>query len=299
MDVTAPTAVPRLLLDAADVPVATLDPEGIVTSLNPAFSRLCGRAPAELVGSHVTELAGAADQPSVLAALIALLGHHSTLEQVELQLDSLTGTSRRLRLSLAGELDPAGRITSITLVGRNLTQERRQVPPPGEAEPTASGASLVAALEPAVAGAGARAGATDRPFALIELRVVDAEGIEDRVGPARTRMAVNLVVDRMRQQLRSHDTVVRLSQSSVAVVATDLGDVQDAAGVCYRLLSTTMEPVVVQGEAVPLTLAAGIAVDDGSSGATDVVRTSAALLEAAAADGGGFRVLALGQLAQA
>jgi GGDEF domain-containing protein len=103
----------------------------------------------------------------------------------------------------------------------------------------------------------------------------------------------------VRQQLRSHDTVVRISSSSVAVVATDLGDVQDAAGVCYRLLSTTMEPVLVQGHAVTLTLAAGIAVDDGTSPVELLTATAAGLLSDASADGGGFRVLALGQLAQA
>lgn len=294
--ISAP-AVPRILLDAADVPVATLDPDGVVTTLNPAFSRLCGRAPAELVGAHLTSLADRIDHPVVLDAVIGVLGRHGELEQVELQLDSVTGTSRRVRLVLTGELDPAGRVTSIVVVGRDLTADRRHsVIDHPQAE---SGASLAATLEPVLDAAGRDARLRGRPVALIELDVVDADLAVEQNGPARARAAMNLLVDRMRQQLRSHDTVVRMSSSSVAVVATDLGDVQDAAGVCYRLLSTTMEPVLVQGHAVALTLAAGIAVDDGTSPLELLTTTAAELLADASADGGGFRVVALGQLAQA
>jgi PAS domain S-box-containing protein len=295
--VTSAPAVPRILLDAADVPVATLDPDGIITSLNPAFSRLCGRASAELVGTHVTSLAERDDHPLVLDAVIGILGRHGDLEQVEFQLDSVTGTSRRVRLALTGEVAPDDRVTSIVVVGRDLTADRRQSV--AAHEPSESGASLAPALEPVLAAAGRDARLRDRPFALIELDVVDPELVVERSGPARARGATNLLVDRMRQQLRSHDTVVRISSSSVAVVATDLGDVQDAAGVCYRLLSTTMEPVLVQGHAVALTLAAGIAVDDGTSPVELLTATAAGLLSDASADGGGFRVLALGQLAQA
>ena len=294
---TSAPAVPRIVLDAADVPVATLDPDGLVTSLNPAFSRLCGRAPAELVGAHITSLAGAADHPDLLDAVIGILGRHGDLEQVDLQLDSVTGTSRRLRLSLTGELDGNGRVSSIVVVGRDLTADRRQSAV--DHDQVESGAPLEASLGVVLDTARRNAGARGRPFALIELDVVDPDGLAERNGPARTRAATNLLVDRMRQQLRSHDAVVRLTSTSVAVVATDLGDVQDAAGVCYRLLSTTMEPVLVQGHEVPLTLAAGIAVDDGSTLPDLVTSTAAGLLAEAAADGGGFRVLALGQLAQA
>ncbi len=288
-------AVPRLLLDAADVPTCTLDPDGRITSLNPAFSRLCGRATGELVGAHAASLCTEADQPEVLTALITLLGHHAPVAHAEVSLRSVTGTSRRVRLVMGAEHlgDGAGsaRIDSIVVVGRDLTADRRR----DASEPgSESGATLCPDLSQTLAAARRETLETGRPYALIELGLTGPA-----LEAADLRMAAALLVDRMRQQLRSNDTVVRHHQGACAVVATRLGDVQDAAGVCYRLLSTAMEPVEVRGEQVDLGLVAGIAVDDGSTDPEDVVATARHLEAEAMADGGGFRVRALGALAQA
>jgi len=284
-------AVPRLLLDAADVPTCTLDPDGLISSLNPAFSRLCGRATGELVGVHATSLCAEHDQTEILTALIDLLGRHTRVANADVSLRSVTGTSRRVRLVMAAEPSGSGRVESIVVVGRDLTAERRRTASEHGAE---SGATLCPDLAGTLAAARAGTLETGRPYALIELGLTGPA-----LGAADLRLAAAMLVDRMRQQLRSHDTVVRHHQGACAVVATGLGDVQDAAGVCYRLLSTAMEPVEVRGETVQLSLAAGIAVDDGSTEPEVVVDTARHLEAEAVADGGGFRVRALGALAQA
>lgn len=301
------TVVPRILLDAADVPACTLNPDGVITSLNPAFSRLCGRGTGELVGSHATSLCIESDQAEVLTGLISLLGRHAELAHVEVRLCSVSGTSRRVRLTMAAEpvisdhhaTDTPERVTSIAVVGRDLTADRRRNPPVApDSTPDRgtqpSGAAVSPDLALTVEAARTATLETGRPYAVIELAMTGPA-----LEPADLRLAAATIVDRMRQQLRSHDTIVRHHQGVCTVVATDLGDAQDAAGVCYRLLSTTMEPVVLRGEPVDLKLAAGIAIDDGTSDPDDVVSTARSLETIALSDGGGFRIRALGALAQA
>lgn len=284
--------VSRVLLDAADVPVASLDVDGIVTSLNAAFARLCGRATGELVGTHLMNLCPDADQTAVLAALIRVVGGHAELDAVEFRLSTIAGTGRRLRITVAGEHDDHGRVISITAIGRDLTADRRNGTDRGAPSPAGMpfGGSGERDLIDRLHGAVEVARRTGRPFALIRLDVVDLESLEETHGPARTRMALATLLERMRQQLRTHDAAMPIRHGSFAIVATDLGDVQDAAGVCYRLLSTTMEPMQVQGTQVSVALAAGIAVDHGRSQPGDIVACAESQLAIALADGGGFRV---------
>jgi PAS domain S-box-containing protein len=284
--------VSRVLLDAADVPVASLDPDGIVTSLNAAFARLCGRATGELVGTHLMDLCPAEDQTAVLAALVRVVGGHAELDAVEFRLSSLAGTGRRLRITVASEHDAHGRVVAITAIGRDLTADRRNGTDRGApaTSGTPFGGSGSRDLIDRLHGAVEVARRTGRPFALIRLDVVGLDALEETHGPARTRMALATLLERMRQQLRTHDAAMPIHHGSFAVVATDLGDIQDAAGVCYRLLSTTMEPMQIQGTQVAMTLAAGIAVDHGRSQPHDVVTCAETQLSVALADGGGFRV---------
>ncbi len=71
-------------------------------------------------------------------------------------------------------------------------------------------------------------------------------------------------VERIRQRLRPSDTVAR-SGDAVVVVAEDLADEQDAAGVTYRILSTVIEPVRTDDEPVAVRMRAATVVADGTT----------------------------------
>jgi len=86
--------------------------------------------------------------------------------------------------------------------------------------------------------------------------------------------------------------VCRADGDTFLVIAEDLGDEQDAAGVAYRLLSSVVEPVVVDGLEVALALTIGIVVADGAASAETMLGTATEALQSAMADGvGGFRII--------
>ena len=78
------------------------------------------------------------------------------------------------------------------------------------------------------------------------------------------------------------------------VVAEDLGDEQDAAGVAYRLLSAAVEPVEVAGQELTFPMTIGIAIGDGTVTAAEMFAAAPVALERARLDGsGGFRIIDL------
>ncbi|MGI9578665.1 MAG: diguanylate cyclase domain-containing protein, partial [Microthrixaceae bacterium] len=98
--------------------------------------------------------------------------------------------------------------------------------------------------------------------------------------------SVQACIDRIRQSLRPSDTVARLDHSTLAVVAEDLHDEQDAAGVAYRLLSTVVEPVPGEAGEVGLRMVIGLVMADGSTPPNALISATAEAAADARSPGG-------------
>lgn len=142
-----------------------------------------------------------------------------------------------------------------------------------------------------------RAGRNETAFAFIHCTIsqtakAHAAADTDRGDAAELDEALLMAcVERIRQRLRPSDSVARTGDA-VVVVAEDLGDEQDAAGVTYRILSTVIEPVMIDDEPIALEMRAATVVADGS---TPVHRLAPAAAEAAtrAVDDQGFELVDL------
>jgi GGDEF domain-containing protein len=96
---------------------------------------------------------------------------------------------------------------------------------------------------------------------------------------------------RLRQCLRAADSVTRIESDVLVVLAEDLHDEQDAAGVAYRLLSTIVEPVPVDHVQLRVEMTVGIAMGDPNTPPNTLL---AAATEAASnSERGGFHILDL------
>ncbi|MEI2640662.1 MAG: PAS domain-containing protein [Microthrixaceae bacterium] len=103
-----------------------------------------------------------------------------------------------------------------------------------------------------------------------------------------------IAVSRLDQRLRATDSIVIDDAGRIHVIAEDLGDKQDSAGVAYRLLSTMVEPFAVLGEKQFVVLTIGITVGDGRSDAHTMINGAVTALEAAVEHGvGGFNIIDL------
>jgi GGDEF domain-containing protein len=126
-------------------------------------------------------------------------------------------------------------------------------------------------MEQTLESASRRAGRNNAAFALVQCAVevpLDGSGRGNHTtggeDPSEYETLLMTCVDRIRQRLRPSDTVAR-SGDSILVVAEDLGDEQDAAGVTYRVLSTVVEPVPTENGPVTVQMHAGTVVADGST----------------------------------
>ncbi len=291
----------RRILDAASVPTATLDGEGQIVSLNPAFARLCGRAPSEIAGLHLLALCPGRDQAEVLSKLVRIVGAVSDIEQEELRVTGADGRVRTLSLTLGGLTGADGRVDRVVAIAADLTEERRaqrrrrRESVERAQETVADGETGLPnqrALPVLIGSAVRRAASHEAPFAVLRCEVTNLDAIEERHGAAITRQAMAAVAERLAQRLRSADTVTRSSAAAFTVIAEDLGDPQDAAGVAYRLLASVVEDVLVDGTAAEVDMVIGIAVGDGRSAPETLLEDAARATSEALADGvGGFRMI--------
>jgi GGDEF domain-containing protein len=98
------------------------------------------------------------------------------------------------------------------------------------------------------------------------------------------------VTARLAARLRPGDALRASSPGRFTVIAEDLHDEQDAAGVAYRLLSATVEPVRVGDRETGLSMTIGVVVADGDASEEAMFRAGASV----SADGpGGFRLVDL------
>jgi PAS domain S-box-containing protein/diguanylate cyclase (GGDEF)-like protein len=290
----------RRVFDAAGVPTATFDGEGHVVAINPAFAQLCGRAPGELIGLHLMALCPGRDQADVLSTLVRLVGGVSDIEQEELRVVGSDGRVRVLSVTLGSLHDGDGRVDRVLAVGHDLTQDRRaarrrrreRIDSARESlEDAETGLPNDRALTLLVASAVRRSASTGAPFALLRCDVTNLDEIEHRHGATATRSVLDVVAERLAQRLRGSDTVTRSGTGTFSVLAEDLGDVQDAAGVAYRLLATVVEPVRDAGADVDVALTVGVAVGDGDASPSVMLSDAADAARGARQDGGGgFRL---------
>ncbi|MFZ4517378.1 MAG: diguanylate cyclase domain-containing protein [Microthrixaceae bacterium] len=300
MSVSPDARTYRRVLDAAGVAVASIDPDGHLARVNPAFARLCGRAAGELHGLHLLALCPGIEQPAVLSAVTHVVGGVSEVEEVELRARAADGHVRTLRLTLGAATGADGRVLELVAVAADLTDERRadrrrRQEALGRArervEDPDTGLPNLRAQRLLVASAVRRSARNGAPFGVLRCDVGDLDALERDHGAELTRVALDLLGDRLTQRLRPGDTVVRTGTGRFLVLAEDLGDPQDAAGVAYRLLAAVVEPLHAGTRDVAVELTLGVVVGDGGASPAELMAAADEVATEALEGGpGGFRI---------
>ena len=290
------------VLDAAGVATATLDAEGRILSASPSFARAWSRSADELCGAHLVGLCPEHEQPEVLAALVRMLEGVVEFERHDLRLDPAGDEPRVVRITFGPVTDEAGTVTEVVAVLHDVTAphraERRRRRRAVEMTHAAThdpvtGLPNRRAFDALLGSALRRSSRTGYPFSLMRVDVDGLEALLEELAPADAATLVDVYTSRLSQRLRPSDDVGRSDGDSFMVLAEDLGDVQDAAGVAYRLLSTVIEPITIGEHEIRLPMTIGIVVADGAAASADgLAATADAALTEARQDGvGGFRII--------
>ncbi len=297
----------RRVLEAADLAVAALDPEGHVLAATSAFAARWDRPIDELVGMHLVGFWPEARRMELTATLVRLVEGAAEIEQIVLPSGRAEGASDGARVTIGRLADRWGRTsgmlctidehtpTSADDADASERPERRQhlaaveLAPPTPLLPVERDAGP----EPLLAAALRRSGRVGLPLALLRCEVTGMEQAIAQLGPEGPRH-LESCWDHLFERLRATDTVMRTADDTFLVIAQDLGDEQDAAGVAYRLLAAAIEPFRVADGEVQLAMTIGVVVADAASSPDRMIEVAATALAEARADGtGGFRLVDL------
>lgn len=313
-DITGDLVRVAEVLDRAAVPMGLLGTDGVVVYTNEAFARASGRPAGELLGVALSESLVADDRGGFDSEVSMLCGDSTSRPGVEVRFVGVDGRVRATRLNLAllsGDLATAlseavndRRSDLVMCVATDRSEERRRERGNRRARVAETISAMTdpstgllneLGMEQMLESASRRAGRNGSFFALVHCNLGDAPGGAGRStdglsssGPTGYEALLMTCAERIRQRLRPSDTVAR-SDDSIMVVAEDLGDEQDAAGVTYRVLSTVVEPVPTENGPVMVRMHAGTVVADGSTPLHDLA--SAAATAADAAGDGGFELV--------
>lgn len=289
------------VLDAAGVATATLDAEGRLRATSPAFARAWGRSADELCGVHLVGLCPEHEQTEVLATLVRLLEGVSESERHDLRLDPAGDEPRVVRLTFGPVIVGDGPVEEVIVVLHDITsthraerRRRRRVVEMTRLESLdpVTGLPNARAFDSLVESALRRSARTSCPFSVMQVEMAGMARLCNELDPDDARQLVDIHVSRLSQRLRPSDQVCRTDGDTFMVIAEDLGDIQDAAGVAYRLLSTVVEPIQLAGQDISLPMTIGVVVADGSASSHELTTTAATALDQARQDGeGGFRVI--------
>jgi len=297
----------RRVMEAAGIAVAALDPEGHVLAATSAFAARWRRPIDELVGMHLVGFWPEGCRMELTATLVRLVEGATEIEQIGLPGGSAEGRADSARVTIGRLADRWGRTSGMlctidehtpTSAGADEQPERPErrqhlaaveLVPPTPLVPVERDAGP----EPLLAAALRRSGRVGLPLALLRCEVSGMDEAVAQLGPDAPRH-LESCWDHLFERLRATDTVMRTADDTFLVIAQDLGDEQDAAGVAYRLLAAAVEPFEVAGTAVQLSMTIGVVVADAGSSPARMIEVAGTALAEARADGtGGFRLVDL------
>ncbi len=261
------TAVPTgvgAILDALPAPAVLLDPDGTIVLVNTAWTAQLRDRPGPPVtvgGDYAEAVLAVRNDPDIrdlLGALGDLSAHGGPMVSVDVR--HAPGRTGRWVHVQATRVDDAGRlvVTHTDITSRveavrgafrtarfdHLTELPNRV-------------HLQELLDHELDGA------DDRPVAVLFLDVDGFKAVNDSLGHDAGDVLIREVADRLAAHTREEDTVGRLGADEFVILGRGC-DQADAAALALRCQDAFLEPFVVDGRSVSLTVSVGIAVADGS-----------------------------------
>ena len=288
--------------------VAISDPKGVCLWVNPAFTRITGYPPEEIVGQPLSRLKSGAHDAAFYASLwrTILSGEAWVGEIVNRHRDGHLYTEEQ---TISPVRDESGRVTHFVAVKQDVTERRRMEQGLRSANETlkAQLAEIEAlqaklrdqALRDPLTGAfnrrflaetlvreTARARRDRRSYAVVILDLDHFKGVNDAYGHDAGDRVLVAVGDLLRAHTREGDLVCRYGGEEFVVLMPGASAVPAARRAEVWRATLEDQRFLFRGEEVTVTLSAGVACypDDGSDGEA-VLRSADGALYRAKADG--------------
>jgi len=240
----------KAMVESADDAVIGKTLEGIITSWNPAATRLYGHAAEEVVGKSITLLAPPERVEEIADILERLrrgehIAHHDTTRVRK------DGTLVDVSITISPILDPRGRATGATTIARDITARKR-------AEQQLQHEALHDALTDLpnrayfverVSQALARLRREpDYRFAVLFVDLDDFKAVNDRLGHAAGDRLLTEIAARLRTCVRPGDVVARLGGDEFTLLLDEVTGLPDGERAARRIQDALAVPVSLPGQ---------------------------------------------------
>lgn len=259
----------RLLSKAADSSrsgIVVADAVGMIVYVNAAFLELVGLEEEQVLNKHTSALGPKIQLPECGANV---LGRRSQ-SQVRTELECLGPDNQRLwvQVSVSGIEDDQGQVSHYVLACEDITQLKRSK---DEMERLAYHDSLTGLenrelfrlrLEKAIAQAEREKIKT----ALMFIDIDHFKQINDNFGHDAGDEVLRTVATRIKQNIRTHDTVARISGDEFTVLISRVLSNDDVRKVAQGILKTLTQPIKLSGNEYFVSASIGISItpDDGT-----------------------------------
>jgi PAS domain S-box-containing protein len=114
------------VVDTSPDAILSLSPDGVVLGWNPAAERMYGYAAREVLGRSLLHLPGEPEEQRVhLRAILARVAGGEAVQGFETRRMSRDGSMIDISLTVTPVRDPDGRVTTMSLVGHDITERKR------------------------------------------------------------------------------------------------------------------------------------------------------------------------------
>jgi PAS domain S-box-containing protein len=115
----------RSLSENAPVVIFSLDTDGTVTYLNPAWEKISGHGSGDFIGKPFVDLVADKSTWSDAKAVEQLISGRKTVVDMNITIEDQFGCLRLFNTSVAANADTQGRVTGIIGLAKDITEERK------------------------------------------------------------------------------------------------------------------------------------------------------------------------------
>ncbi len=260
------------VVQSTDDAVATITPDGRITSWNPGAERLYGWPADDVLGRHVAVLISGEEPP---ADLTALAGSDTSVERRHRRRD---GTEFDALVTFSAIRGDDGTVTGVAAIARDITGRKRAEAAARDAarqlEEQAGELARMALHDP-LTGLANRALMQDRlehaladrrvrRHAVLLLDLDDFKAVNDECGHEAGDAVLTAVARRLESSVRPADTVARLGGDEFVVLMEDVEGRRDVVHVAERLLGALQEPVAFGDERFTVGGSVGVTLTDAA-----------------------------------
>ena len=254
----------KAMVESADDAVIGKTLDGIITSWNPAATRLYGYTAEEVIGKPITLLAPP-DRIDEIRGILERLRRGERVERKETTRVRKDGAQIEVSLTVSPILDPHGRVIGATSIAHTIA-ERKQV----------EQQLLHAALHDALTDLPNRAYFVERVsqalaharrdsdyrFGVLFLDCDDFKAVNDSLGHAAGDRLLTEIAKRLRASVRPGDVVARLGGDEFAVLLEEIVGAPDAEHAARRIQRALAAPFALEGRDIVPSASIGAALSE-------------------------------------